>query len=96
MARAIAATRSAGMDAGSVNSRPPISVRRSGSATGAPGGSTTTRAKPTDAGFRTRRRLRVGAKLRAGEALEFDEPGVAKMAAELEEIAKHPPPGFGG
>jgi hypothetical protein len=38
----------------------------------------------------------AGAKLRAGEPLEFDEPGVAKMAAELEEIAKHPPPGFGG
>jgi hypothetical protein len=38
----------------------------------------------------------AGAKLRAGESLEFDEPGIAKMAAELEEIAKHPPPGFGG
>ena len=34
-------------------------------------------------------------KLRAGEALEFDGPGIAKMAAEMEEIAKHPPPGFG-
>jgi hypothetical protein len=36
----------------------------------------------------------AGAKLHAGEALQFDEPGIAKMAAELEEIAKHPPPGF--
>jgi hypothetical protein len=36
----------------------------------------------------------AGRKLRAGEALEFDEPGIAEMAAEMEEIAKHPPPGF--
>jgi hypothetical protein len=34
----------------------------------------------------------AGAKLRAGESLEFDEPGIEKMAAELEEIAKHGPP----
>jgi hypothetical protein len=33
----------------------------------------------------------AGAKLRAGEALAFDEPGIAEMAAELDEIAKHPP-----
>src|SRR4051812_18626793 len=32
----------------------------------------------------------AAAKLRAGESLEFDEPGIAKMAAELEEIAKRP------
>ena len=38
----------------------------------------------------------AGHKLRAGEPLEFDEPGVAQMAAEMEEIAKHPPPGFDG
>jgi hypothetical protein len=38
----------------------------------------------------------AGAKLRAGEPLEFDEPGIAKMAAEMEEIAKHSPSGFGG
>ena len=35
------------------------------------------------------------AKLRAGEPLEFDEPGIARMAADLEEIAKHPPPESG-
>lgn len=37
----------------------------------------------------------AGAKLQAGETLQFDEPGIAKMAAEMEEIAKRPPPGFG-
>lgn len=37
----------------------------------------------------------AGAKLRAGESLEFDETDMAKMAAEIEEIAKHPPPGSG-
>ena len=38
----------------------------------------------------------AGAKIRAGEPPAFDEPAVAKMAAELEEIARHPPPGFRG
>jgi hypothetical protein len=38
----------------------------------------------------------AGAKLRAGESLEFDEPGIARMAVELEESARHPPRGFRG
>jgi len=33
----------------------------------------------------------ASAKLLAGEALAFDEPGIAAMAAEFDEFAKHPP-----
>jgi len=37
----------------------------------------------------------AGKKLSAGEPIEFDEAGIAKMAAELEQMAMTPPAGFG-